>query len=55
MDPVPVASRCTCSPKLLVEGKEYPPQAGEGNPVAEPPRVKEPGQARVSIELEEKS
>lgn len=30
MDGIPDADRCTCTPKVAVGGKEYPPKAGEG-------------------------
>jgi hypothetical protein len=30
MDNVPEAARCTCTPKVVREEKEYPPKMGEG-------------------------
>ncbi len=32
MDPLPPADRCTCSPRVVRGGKEYPPKMGEGSP-----------------------
>jgi hypothetical protein len=30
MDSIPEEERCTCLPKTVVDGKEYPPKQGEG-------------------------
>ena len=30
MDSIADSERCTCTPKTVVDGKEYPPQAGAG-------------------------
>ena len=30
MDSIADDERCTCTPKTVVNGKEYPPQAGAG-------------------------
>jgi len=30
MDSIPPEDRCTCVPKKVVDGKEYPPKQGEG-------------------------
>ncbi|QSS61415.1 hypothetical protein I7I51_03590 [Histoplasma capsulatum] len=34
MDSVPTEQWCTCTPKQKIEGKEYPPRAGEGTTAA---------------------
>ncbi len=30
MDPLPQADRCSCEPRVVRAGKEYPPKMGEG-------------------------
>lgn len=30
MDSIAEADRCTCTPKTVVDGKDYPPKMGEG-------------------------
>jgi len=31
MDALPESEWCTCGPKKVVDGKEYPPKQGEGS------------------------
>lgn len=31
MDPIPETERCSCGPKVVKEGKEYPPMAAQAD------------------------